>query len=156
MTDETELSADEIIEQKAVRLAKRATLLETGEAYPVSVPVVDTIAAVRAAHQGLDVDVATGVTASLAGRIVHSRNTGKLCFAALQSGDGERIQAMLSLDVVGEDALERWKELVDLGDHVFVKGEVITSKRGELSSPLSSGLMIPTRCSPCGSRCSIR
>jgi lysyl-tRNA synthetase class 2 len=40
---------------------------------------------------------------------------------------------MLSLDVVGEDALERWKELVDLGDHVFVKGEVITSKRGELS-----------------------
>jgi lysyl-tRNA synthetase class 2 len=133
MTDETELSADEIIEQKAVRLAKRATLLETGEAYPVSVPVTDTIAAVRAAHQGLDVDVATGVTAGLAGRIVHSRNTGKLCFAALQSGDGERIQAMLSLDVVGEDALERWKELVDLGDHVFVKGEVITSKRGELS-----------------------
>ncbi|MEY4319081.1 MAG: lysine--tRNA ligase, partial [Actinomycetota bacterium] len=133
MTDETELSADEIIEQKAVRLAKRATLLETGEAYPVSVPVMDTISAVRAAHQGLDVDVATGVTAALAGRVVHSRNTGKLCFAALQSGDGERIQAMLSLDVVGEDALERWKELVDLGDHVFVKGEVITSKRGELS-----------------------
>ena len=133
MTDETELSADEIIEQKAVRLAKRATLLETGEAYPVSVPITDTIGAVRAAHQGLDVDVATGVTAALAGRIVHSRNTGKLCFAALQSGDGERIQAMLSLDVVGEDALERWKELVDLGDHVFVTGEVITSKRGELS-----------------------
>jgi len=141
MTDETELSADEIIEQKAVRLAKRATLLETGEAYPVSVPVTDTIAAVRAAHQGLDVDVATGVTASLAGRIVHSRNTGKLCFAALQSGDGERIQAMLSLDVVGEDALERWKELVDLGDHVFVKGEVITSKRGELSILVSEWQM---------------
>jgi len=141
MTDETELSADEIIEQKAVRLAKRATLLQTGEAYPVSVPVTDTIAAVRAAHQGLDVDVATGVTAGLAGRIVHSRNTGKLCFAALQSGDGERIQAMLSLDVVGEDALERWKELVDLGDHVFVKGEVITSKRGELSILVSEWQM---------------
>ena len=141
MTDETELSADEIIEQKAVRLAKRATLLETGEAYPVSVPVTETIAAVRAAHQGLDVDVATGVTAGLAGRIVHSRNTGKLCFAALQSGDGERIQAMLSLDVVGEDALERWKELVDLGDHVFVKGEVITSKRGELSILVSEWQM---------------
>jgi len=141
MTDETELSADEITEQKAVRLAKRATLLETGEAYPVSVPVVDTIAAVRAVHRGLDVDFATGVTASLAGRIVHSRNTGKLCFAALQSGDGERIQAMLSLDVVGEDALERWKELVDLGDHVFVKGEVITSKRGELSILVSEWQM---------------
>jgi lysyl-tRNA synthetase class 2 len=141
MTDETELSADEIIEQKAVRLAKRATLLESGEAYPVSVPVTDTIGAVRAVHQGLDVDVATGVNAALAGRVVHSRNTGKLCFAALQSGDGERIQAMLSLDVVGEDALERWKDLVDLGDHVFVKGEVITSKRGELSILVSEWQM---------------
>jgi lysyl-tRNA synthetase class 2 len=61
------------------------------------------------------------------------RNTGKLCFATLQSGTGERIQAMLSLDKVGEAELELWKELVDLGDHVFVAGEVITSKRGELS-----------------------
>ena len=40
---------------------------------------------------------------------------------------------MLSLSNVGEDQLAAWKELVDLGDHVFVEGEVITSKRGELS-----------------------
>jgi lysyl-tRNA synthetase class 2 len=40
---------------------------------------------------------------------------------------------MLSLDKVGEEQLELWKELVDLGDHVFVAGEIITSKRGELS-----------------------
>ena len=133
MTDETELSADDIVEQKAVRLAKRDRLLAEGEAYPVAVPVTTTIAAVRAEHTGLDADVATGVTVGLAGRIVHSRNTGKLCFAALQSGGGERIQAMLSLDKVGEDRLELYKELVDLGDHLFVSGEVITSKRGELS-----------------------
>src|SRR5690606_2198619 len=67
------------------------------------------------------------------GRVVHLRNTGKLCFAALQSGDGSRIQAMVSLAEVGEESLERWKELVDLGDHVFVSGEVISSRRGELS-----------------------
>jgi lysyl-tRNA synthetase class 2 len=40
---------------------------------------------------------------------------------------------MLSLDKVGEEKLEEYKELVDLGDHLFVDGEVITSKRGELS-----------------------
>ncbi len=141
MTEETELSADDIVEQKAVRMAKRETLLESGEAYPVSVPITDTIAAVRTAHEGLDVDVATGVTAALAGRVVHSRNTGKLCFAALQSGDGERIQAMISLDAVGEESLENWKSLVDLGDHVFVSGEVITSKRGELSIMVSEWQM---------------
>jgi lysyl-tRNA synthetase class 2 len=141
MTEETELSADDIVEQKAVRMAKREALLESGEAYPVSLPITDTIAGVRAAHAGLDIDVATGVTASLAGRVVHSRNTGKLCFAALQSGDGERIQAMLSLDAVGEESLESWKSLVDLGDHVFVSGEVITSKRGELSIMVSEWRM---------------
>jgi lysyl-tRNA synthetase class 2 len=61
------------------------------------------------------------------------RNTGKLCFATLQAGGGERIQAMLSLDKVGEERLDLFKELIDLGDHLFVFGEVITSKRGELS-----------------------
>ena len=75
----------------------------------------------------------TGVTVGVAGRVVHLRNTGKLCFASLQAGDGSRIQAMVSLAEVGEESLERWKELVDLGDHVFVAGEVISSRRGELS-----------------------
>jgi lysyl-tRNA synthetase, class II len=40
---------------------------------------------------------------------------------------------MLPLDTVGEDALTRWKTDVDLGDHVGIEGEVITSRRGELS-----------------------
>lgn len=40
---------------------------------------------------------------------------------------------MVSLDQVGESSLERWKDLVDLGDFVFVSGEVISSRRGELS-----------------------
>src|SRR5690606_28829349 len=62
-----------------------------------------------------------------------SRNTGKLCFATLQAGDGSRIQAMASLANVGEESLAGWKELVDLGDDVFVHGEVISSRRGELS-----------------------
>ena len=75
---------------------------------------------------------------ALAGRVVLSRNTGKLCFATLQSGDGERLQVMLSLAVVGEESLDRWKEFVDLGDHVHVTGEVITSRRGELSIMVST------------------
>ncbi len=62
-----------------------------------------------------------------------SRNTGKLCFATLQSGDGARVQAMVSLAEVGDESLARWKEFVDLGDHVFVHGRVISSRRGELS-----------------------
>jgi lysyl-tRNA synthetase, class II len=43
------------------------------------------------------------------------------------------LQAMLSADRLGTEALGAWKADVDLGDHVFVSGEVITSRRGELS-----------------------
>ena len=137
MTDETP-EFEDIAEQKAVRLQKRARLIEDAAsaaegAYPVSVPITTTIADVRAKFPSLEPDAATGEIVGLAGRVVHSRNTGKLCFAALQAGDGSRIQAMVSLDQVGEESLERWKDLVDLGDFVFVSGEVISSRRGELS-----------------------
>ncbi|HEV7740863.1 MAG TPA: lysine--tRNA ligase [Pseudolysinimonas sp.] len=139
MTDATpaappaEPTGEEIAEQKAVRLAKRERLIAEGDAYPVSVHLTHTIPQVRAEWGDLEADATTGTTVAIAGRVVFARNTGKLCFATLQAGDGTRIQAMLSLDRVGEDSLERWKELVDLGDIVQVEGEVISSKRGELS-----------------------
>ena len=133
-----EISADEISEQKAVRLAKRERLIDEasdlgGGAYPVRLPITATIPEVRDRFVGLGVDEASGETVAVAGRVVHLRNTGKLCFAALQSGDGSRIQAMVSLAEVGEESLAAWKDVVDLGDHLFVSGEVITSRRGELS-----------------------
>ena len=65
--------------------------------------------------------------------MVFVRNTGKLAFATLQEGVGTRLQVMLSLAEVGEEALADWKADVDLGDHVFVEGRVISSRRGELS-----------------------
>jgi lysyl-tRNA synthetase class 2 len=136
--DEAATAAREASEQKQVRLDKRARLLESGvEAYPVGVPITDTIGAVRARYAELETDSRSGDVVGLAGRVVHARNTGKLCFAALQAGDGSRIQAMVSLAEVGEQRLADWKELVDLGDHVFVQGEVISSRRGELSIMVS-------------------
>jgi lysyl-tRNA synthetase, class II len=88
---------------------------------------------VREAHPDLPPDTATGERVGVTGRVIFLRNTGKLCFATLREGDGTELQAMLSLANVGADELARWKAEVDLGDHVFVEGEVITSKRGELS-----------------------
>jgi lysyl-tRNA synthetase class 2 len=141
MTDQLENDFEDLPEQIAVRMAKREKLNELGDAYPVSLPITHTIAQVRSEFPDLEIDVATGKTVSVAGRVVFARNTGKLCFATLQSGDGERIQAMVSLDKVGEESLELYKELVDLGDHLFVEGEVITSKRGELSILVASWKM---------------
>ncbi|MDH2443789.1 lysine--tRNA ligase [Amnibacterium sp. CER49] len=131
MTDAAE--ATDTVEQREVRLGKRQRLLEQGEAYPVGVPVTTTIGSLRERFPELEPDTRTGERAGVAGRVVHLRNTGKLCFAALQSGDGSRIQAMVALDSVGDTSLADFKALVDLGDQLFVAGDVITSRRGELS-----------------------
>jgi lysyl-tRNA synthetase class 2 len=129
-----EPTIEEIAEQKQVRLDKRQRMLDAGLApYAIGLEVTATIPDVRSRYPELAPDTATGERVALAGRVVFSRNTGKLCFATLQSGEGSRIQVMLSLAEVGDESLERWKDLVDLGDHVFVEGEVITSRRGELS-----------------------
>ena len=135
----------EVFEQKRVRLEKRDKLNRlagsdlSGGAYPVAVPVTTTIPAVREAWAHLEEapDSASGERVGIAGRVVFQRNTGKLCFASLQAGDGSRIQAMISLAEVGDESLAAYKELVDLGDHLFVSGEVISSRRGELSIMVS-------------------
>ncbi|WP_182113030.1 MULTISPECIES: lysine--tRNA ligase [unclassified Actinotalea] len=125
---------DDLPEQLKVRREKRERLIaEGGEAYPVGVPVTATIAQVRAAHGDLAAGEETDVEVGVAARVVYLRTTGKLCFATLQDGEGNRLQAMLSQAVVGEESLARFKSDVDLGDHLFVHGRVISSRRGELS-----------------------
>src|SRR3954447_4785016 len=117
-----------------VRRAKRARLLEEGrQPYPVAVPRTHTLAEVREQWGHLESGEETQDVVGVAGRVVFVRNTGKLCFATLQEGIGTRLQVMLSLVEVGEESLADWKHTVDLGDHVFVEGRVISSKRGELS-----------------------
>jgi lysyl-tRNA synthetase class 2 len=125
---------NELPEQMQVRRAKRAEMLAQGrDPYPVVLERTHTLHEVRDAHPDLPPDTGTGETVGVTGRVIFLRNTGKLCFATLREGDGTELQAMLSLALVGEEALARWKSTVDLGDHVFVHGEVATSRRGELS-----------------------
>jgi lysyl-tRNA synthetase class 2 len=125
---------DDLPEQLRIRREKRAALIERGvEPYPVSVARTKSLKEVRAKYSDLAIDVATGDIESLTGRIIFKRDTGKLCFATLREGDGTELQAMLSLDKVGQEVLDLWKSDVDLGDIVSVTGEIITSKRGELS-----------------------
>ncbi|SFT36846.1 lysyl-tRNA synthetase, class II [Geodermatophilus amargosae] len=124
---------DELPEQLRVRRAKLDRLRETGvDPYPVTLERTTALADVRAAHPDLPPDTMTGGKVGVTGRVIFSRNTGKLCFATLREGDAE-LQVMLSRDRVGEEALAAWKADVDLGDHVLVTGEVGTSRRGELS-----------------------
>ena len=135
---------DELPEQMRIRREKRQQLIDKGqEPYPVVVDRTHTLRQIVDTHDAIALgpDVQTGEIVSVTGRVIFLRNTGKLCFVRLREGDGTELQAMLSLDAVGEEALVDFKALVDIGDHLAVTGEVITSRRGELSVAASSWSM---------------
>ena len=115
--ENTPAPEDDLPEQLRIRREKRANLIERGiEPYPVAVARTKSLKEIRDKYVNLEVDIATGDTESLTGRIIFKRDTGKLCFATLREGDGTELQAMLSLDKVGQDSLDAWKSDIDLGD----------------------------------------
>jgi len=133
VSEATDDPAD-VPEQVRVRREKRQRLLDAGQApYAVGLERTHTLGEVRAAYGHLETGEETDDVVGVAGRVMFVRNTGRLCFARLQGGDGEQLQVMLSAAVVGDDSLAEWKADVDLGDHVFVSGRVVSSRRGELS-----------------------
>jgi lysyl-tRNA synthetase class 2 len=137
--------SDELPEQMRIRREKLDRLRSEGvDPYPVNFPRTATNAEVREKYQGLEPDTATGDQVAVAGRVMLNRVGGKLCFATIRDG-GADLQVMISLDKVGEESLASWKRDVDLGDHVGVIGEVITSRRGELSI-LADSWQITAKC----------
>ena len=124
---------DDLPEQVRVRREKYDRLVAAGvPPYPLGYPRTASLAEVRERFGQLEADSASGETVSVTGRVVLYRVGGKLCFATIQEGDSQ-LQVMISLDGVGADRLAAWKSDVDLGDHIGVTGEVISSRRGELS-----------------------
>jgi lysyl-tRNA synthetase class 2 len=129
-------------EQMRIRRAKRDRMLIDGVVpYPATFPRTATLAAIRRRYADLPADTKTGDKVAVAGRVMFLRDSGKLCFATLHDGDGTDLQVMISLGQVGAEQLEAWKRLVDIGDHVGVVGEVVTSRRGELSTLATSWVM---------------
>ncbi|WP_185992575.1 lysine--tRNA ligase [Janibacter cremeus] len=125
-----------------IRREKRDRILADGrQAYPVGASRTHTLAQVNDTWGHLETGEETQDVVTVAGRVMFVRNTGKLAFAALQEGVGTRLQIMLSLAEVGQEALDAWKHEVDLGDHVAVTGRVIRSRRGELSVMATSWTM---------------
>ncbi|MEO6956822.1 MAG: lysine--tRNA ligase [Antricoccus sp.] len=124
---------DDVPEQLRIRRAKRDRIIADGhQPYVINVARTHSLAQIRETYPELEADSRTGAQVGITGRVIFVRNTGKLCFATLRES-GTQLQVMLSLAVVGEQSLAQWKADIDLGDHVYVQGEVITSKRGELS-----------------------
>jgi lysyl-tRNA synthetase class 2 len=112
------------------------------QAYPNSYAFSTTVPAIRAHYDTPEntnevlQEVRTEV--SIAGRIMAIRVQGKAGFAQLQQG-GERLQIYVRKDDVGDDLFALYK-LLDLGDHIGVRGYLMRTRTGELTvhvSPVS-------------------
>lgn len=124
--------ADEPPDLLAARRAKLDRLRADGvEPFPHAFPGVEAVAAVRAAHEGLEAGVETEATHRVAGRLAARRGQGKMAFLDLVDRSG-RLQLQARADVLGPDLHARLLEL-DLGDLVGVDGTAFVTRRGELS-----------------------
>jgi lysyl-tRNA synthetase, class II len=116
----------------ATRRAKVAELRETGvEPYPVTFDPTATLAEVRSRFDGLEPDTETGEEVTVAGRLVGKREMGKLRFLVLRE-DGVDLQLLCPLKALDEGS-QQLIGYLDVGDWVGATGEVLVSKRGELS-----------------------
>src|SRR5246127_4382703 len=103
------------------------------ESYPRRYDFTHTVPQVIADYSAKSADEldATRVQVRVAGRIMSLRLMGKAAFAHLQQG-GQRLQIYVKKDAVGEKGFELYR-LLDLGDHVGVRGYLFRTRTGELS-----------------------
>ena len=103
--------------------------------YPNSYAATYTIPELRAAYDCLTTEQLESaphpIEVSIAGRIMAIRVQGKAGFAQLQQG-GQRFQIYVRKDDVGENAFSLYK-LLDLGDHIGVRGHLFRTRTGELT-----------------------
>ena len=124
--------ADRLEEIEQQRLAKVQALRAAGvDPYPVRFERTHTAAEIHAKHEGIEAGAETGQRASVAGRLMFIRRQGKLSFATLRDATGD-IQLFVTKERLGDEAYERFPAL-DLGDLVGATGEIVKTKRGELS-----------------------
>jgi lysyl-tRNA synthetase, class II len=126
------LALDENIYQ--LRLEKLKQIEALGQrAYPTKYEATHTIPQIVADYSGQDAQQleASRVEVRIAGRIMAIRLMGKAGFAHLQQ-NGQRLQIYVKKDAVGEKGFALYK-LLDLGDHIGVRGYLFRTKTGELT-----------------------
>ena len=119
----------------AARIEKHRQAVAAG-AYPSRFDRSDLASALHERYADLDPGAETGVETTVAGRLMNVRDMGKLAFGVLQDVSG-RIQLFVSLSVLGADGFQQFLDL-DSGDWIGATGEIIATKKGELSVRVSS------------------
>jgi lysyl-tRNA synthetase, class II len=117
---------------RAARRAKLERLRARGvEPFALRFDPDATAAEVRERFGDIEAGTTTGEIVRVAGRLVGLRRLGKLTFGVLRDRSGD-VQLMLERGTLGEDGSALLEDL-DMGDWVGAEGEILKTKRGELS-----------------------
>ncbi|MDF1595969.1 MAG: lysine--tRNA ligase [Acidimicrobiia bacterium] len=136
--DEAGLAAHPITARRLEKLGEiRAA---GGEPYAYRFERTALAADLHAEYGELEPGVETGKTVAVAGRVLNVRSFGKLMFPVVLDRTG-RIQLFVARDTLGQEEFDRFAE-VDGGDWIGVEGEIITTKKGELSIRVRSWTML--------------
>jgi lysyl-tRNA synthetase, class II len=119
--------------QQIAALGQLDGLSHADATYPNHYAFSHTVPELRAAYDSLSAEQfdADPINVSIAGRIMAIRVQGKAGFAQLQQG-GQRFQIYVRKDDVGENSFALYK-LLDLGDHIGVRGRLFRTRTGELT-----------------------
>ncbi len=119
-----------------IRLEKIEQLRrENVEPYPTRAERTHTSLAAVKAFEDFEAGASAGqppakVEVTLAGRLRATRPMGKLTFAHIEDGDG-RIQLFLRMNELGQDRVDWFNSLIDIGDFIQASGFMFRTRTGE-------------------------
>ena len=99
--------------------------------YPYSFERSAAAGDLRARHGSLEPGAESGEEVRVAGRVMTTRSHGKIAFADLMDASG-RIQLFAQNAVLGDEGMDAFAA-VGVGDIVGAEGQVVMTRRGELS-----------------------
>ena len=132
MAAPTQDAAPTLNDERARRLADREALIAAGrDPYPEHSDVTDHVADIVESHAGLSAGEDTDDFVRIGGRVVNKRGQGKIMFLVVRDPTGD-IQLFCRINDMDEAS---WATLrgLDRGDIVEAAGNVVRTRRGELS-----------------------
>jgi len=141
----------ELNDLEKIRLEKIEQLKKMGiDPYPTRAEVTHNIAdalKVFDEYEKAKNEAIPAPRAVIGGRIRSKRSMGKLAFAHIEDGSG-RAQLMLRVNELGQERVDVFNDLFDLGDYIQVSGELMRSRTGEVTLLASDYKMLAKAITP--------
>jgi len=125
------MGREEQIIGERLRKIKELNKLEVNP-YPYKFDVKDYASELQKKYEKLKPEEKKKDAVKIAGRLMSSRDLGKITFGVLRDSTGS-IQLLLQDGESDKKVIEFYKKYVDIGDFVGVEGTIFRTKRGELS-----------------------